>query len=526
MRKSLILFSIIFAGCSSADLPTEGSKPDATPIELPPTVLNVSTVAELRSAIVDAATRTQIVMAPGTYDLGNEGIRIENKNDLEISGAGRGKTIIKLGPAVAIGFNTAGTDSRITLNHFTIQGTLPSTVVTTAIGSDNDRVALNGATFSDLEIRDVGIGISIATPRGGQCSEINITDNLLDNIQDFPLPDGSTSGSGYGIHNVDCWHVKIADNVIRNADRHAIYQALEDGYRGSGVVIQHNLILDAATTPTIDRPYLVALVVARSKDVVVADNVIVGAAHEAMSLENYGPADTIKSPVGNVELINNIIIGARVADLYLTAPGDFIYWGNRSAHLAQAGMSGAMRITREGAGISAGLIEPDGLQGTQRVVSSSPAGLIFLLQGGALRALTTRFAPVTQSNPSGWPRSTMPGNAGAGFQDMAAGDGVVYYLANDRLSEVNPRGWVRRESPMPMPGTVAMGFSGSSLIVLAGGVLRSINPRDWSDRVIGAALGGTINGMAIFGATAYIMADDVITAMPLELPVTATTRIK
>jgi len=478
-------------------------------------VINVATVASLRSAIRNAEPFQQILIAPGVYDLGDEGLRIANKSDLEIFGAGRGKTIIRLGPNILTGFNTPGNVKRISIAHMTIQGTLPSNVATIAIGSDDDRVSLTGANFYDLEIRDVAVGISLTSPRGGQCSDINITGNSLDNLQDFVLPGGFTRGSGYGIHNENCWRVRIADNVIRNADRHAVYQALQTGYGGVGVVIENNLIVDHATTPSIDRWYLTALDVSRSQGVVVANNVIVASAHAAIGLGGYEPEHTgLRGPLRDVYLIGNAVLDAGEADIYFALPWSWVFWGNRFARRDASSMTGAPRVSAESGPSQGSLEDPKVFPRTQRVVSAPPFASTYVMQDGRLHALWNTYPRFSFRDPGEWPRTTMPG-VWTNFQDMAAGNGRLYVIADDRLTEVTPGTWTKRLAPFPLTSVSGMAVAGSSLYVLAGDRIHRIDPSSWSDAVVGARVEGQINGMAVYGGVAFIMADNVIRAVDL-----------
>lgn len=430
-------------------------------------------------------------------------------------GSGRGKTVLRLGPDLLIGFNTPGNVRRVRIAHMTIQGTLPARVATIAIGSDDDRVSLTGAAFFDLEIRDVAVGISLVSPRGGQCSAISITGNYLDNIQDFLLPGGFTRGSGYGIHNENCWHVRIADNVIRNADRHSIYQALQSGYGGSGVVIENNLILEHARTPSIDRWYLIALSVARSRSVIVANNVIIDPAHAAIGFEGYEPEDqTLRGPVQDNYFIGNTVLGAGDSDVYLTLPWSWVFWGNQFAHRDAMGMAGTPRVTRAGAGNNGVLADPNGFPQTQRVVSAPPFTATYVMQGGKLHSLWSAYGSFSQPSPETWPRSTMA-EGWTNFQDMTTGNGMVYVLADDRLTEVAPGSWAKRTAPFPLTSVHGMAFEGSALYAVAGERIHRINPATWSDQVVGPPIAGRVNGVARYGSMLYVMANNSITTVDL-----------
>jgi len=478
-------------------------------------VINVSTVTSLRSAIRNAEPFQQILIAPGVYDLGDEGLRIADKSDLEIFGSGRGQTAIRLGPNALTGFNTPGNVKRLSIAHMTIQGTLPSNVATAAIGSDDDRVSLTGANFYDLEIKDVAVGISLTSPRSGQCSDISITGNSLDNIQDFVLPGGFTRGSGYGIHNENCWRVRIADNVIRNADRHAIYQALQTGYGGVGVIIENNLILDHASTPAIDRWYLTALDVWRSQGVVVANNVIVGPAHAGMGLGGYETEDSgPRGPLRDVYFIGNTVLGAGQADVHFGLAWSWLFWGNRFGNRDAGGMTGNPRLTSESGRPLGALEDPKGFPRTQRVVSAPPFSSTYVLQDGKLHALWNGYQRFAFADPAEWPRTTMPGTW-TEFVDMTAGNGRLYVIANDRLTEVTPGTWAKRVAPFPLNSVNGMAIAGSFLYVLAGDRIHRIDPTTWSDTIVGARVEGRINGLAVYGGLAFIMADNVIRAVDL-----------
>ncbi len=294
---------LVLMGCAEAPaIPTDPMTPKALSFATAATnVVQVSTVAQLRAAVRNAVPNTAITVAAGTYDLGNEGIKIEEKNGLDISGAGIGQTVIKTGSGAAYGFELVGRVSNLSVAHLSIQGTLPAQTNTHALAGGSYRMSLSGARYFDLDIRNVAVGISVGNSSVGGCTNVQITGNYLTNIQDFLKPDGTTPGSGYGIHNDGCTATRIADNVIRDADRHSIYQA--GGYQQPGpgsVVIEHNLIINHAKTSSLNATWLVAIVVARSSNVVVANNVIVNPYHDALSIETAGPY-----AVNNVRLINN-----------------------------------------------------------------------------------------------------------------------------------------------------------------------------------------------------------------------------
>jgi len=517
-RQSLLALSIAVLTVSCSGEATSPSASGAAPSEVPRNavaLVEVSSVAALRAAIRDAEPNQRILIAPGTYNLGNQGLRIESKRDLEIFGSGRGRTTLLLGPDVLTGIDTPGNIQRLSIAHLTIRGTLPSSVQTTAIGTGDDRVSMTGVRFFDLEIADVAVGISTVSPRGGQCSDISITGNFLDNMQDFVLPGGFTRGSGYGIHNENCWRVRIADNVIRNADRHSIYQALQSGYGGTGVVIENNLIIDHATTPSIDRSYLIALSVARSQNVIVAHNVIVAPAHDALGLEGYEPdAEGLRGPVRDIYFIGNTVLGAKGSDVYVTQPWSWVFWGNRFAQ-RDAAVTNVPTVSRVNAGLHSVLADPAAFPQTQRVVAPAPFTATYVMQAGRLHSLWSGYSSFATMSPGAWPRSTMP-ESWPGFQDMTAGRGRIYVLADNRVTEIVPGSWSRRAAPFTFTSVTGMAFAGSSLYVVAEGRIHRIDPTSWSDQIVGPALSGRINGVAQHANVLYVMMDNAITPIDLS----------
>jgi parallel beta helix pectate lyase-like protein len=293
---------------------------------------SVSTVAELRSAIASARTGATVSITPGTYDIGTRPLRIEGKRSLQIIGAGAGKTIIRASASAPFIFELAGSNNNLEIAGMTLMGASRLTKNTHGLASGSDRMNLTHARFHDLDIRNVAVGISVVGSGNGYCDDVQITTNTLNNIQDVMKPDGVTSGSGYGIHNDGCTNVRIAGNTIRNADRHSIYQA--SAYQpgrpaaSGSIVIDSNRIIDHGMTSSLNNEWQVALVVARSSNVVISRNEIINSNFDAISIED--PSEEKRGyAVRNVSLIDNTVRGARTADVFLTAAGTFTSRGNR-----------------------------------------------------------------------------------------------------------------------------------------------------------------------------------------------------
>ena len=490
---------LVLAGCAEAsDIPTDAIAPKALSLATAYTnVVQVSTVDQLRAAVRNAVPGTSITVAAGTYDLGNQGIKIEEKNGLDISGAGIGRTVIKTGRRAAYGFELVGRVANLSVAHLSIEGALPADTNTHALASGSYRVSLNGARYFDLDIRNVAVGISVANSSVAGCTNVQITGNYLTNIQDHFQPDGTTSGSGYGIHNDGCTAVRIADNVIRDADRHSIYQAR--GYQQAGpgsVVIEHNLIIDHAKTSSLNATWLVALVVARSSNVVVANNVIVNPYHDALSIETAGPY-----VVNNVCLINNTVLGGREMDILFEAGGTYTMSGNRFFHRDATNFTTSPTVRRWGAGVSGSLVEPAPYVGTKALASSAPFTTMFAMVGTVLGKGT----PVYNTDPATWPMTANVAVRWTQFEDMAANGGIAYVANGRKLTEVNGATWALRTASWTLPGQTMLGYGDNGLIALSGGRFGKIDPASLNPTTYAVPGSGTINGMALFGGYAYLM---------------------
>lgn len=295
----------------------------------------IATVGDLRAAIASARAGSRVSIPAGTYNIGSTPLRIEEKRNVQIVGAGEGRTIIRASGSAPFIFELAGSNDGLTVANMTLEGASRLSRNTHALASGSDRMNLTHARFHDLEIRNTAVGISVVGSGNGYCDDVQITSNNLDNIQEVMKSDGTTSGSGYGIHNDGCTNVRIAGNTIRNADRHSIYQAsaYQPGRpQASGsVVIDGNTIIDHGRTSLTNNEWKVALVVARSANVVVSNNQIINPYHDAISIEDPSEENGGYS-VRNIRLVDNTVRDPHAADIFLTAAGNFVSQGNRFIH--------------------------------------------------------------------------------------------------------------------------------------------------------------------------------------------------
>jgi hypothetical protein len=367
-------------------------------------------VSDLRAAIAGARAGSRVNIPAGVYNIGNTPIRIEDKRNVVISGAGEGRTVIQAGASAPFILELAGTNTNLTVANMSLYGASRLAKNTHGLAEGPDRMTLTGGRFHNLDIRNVAVGISVVGSGTGYCDNVQITGNHLDNIQEVFTPTGTTSGSGYGIHNESCTNVRIADNVIRNADRHSIYQAKAyqpDRPPATGsIVIEHNLIINHASTSALNREFLVAIVVARSSNVTVAHNVIVNPYHDAISIEDP-LSEAASYVVKNVKVIDNAVLGSRGSDIFLTATSGTLS-GNRFFHAGSSGEPASTSVRRDGKGMIGRLTNQPFTGSSQTVV-----------------AVSTRDA--IRRNP--------PGNGPV--HGMAAYNGKVYVYSGSCFYEVD-----------------------------------------------------------------------------------------
>lgn len=479
------------------------------PLNWSPASQQAGNVAWLRAAINNAPANSTVNIPAGTYDLGSTSLKVIDKNNVQILGAGVGQTIIRGNGSAHMIIELENSNVNLTVAHLSIRGGGNSMDnATHGLASGTNHLNLYGARFFDLDIQDVSVGISIVGNGTGYCNDVQITGNYLDNIQDRFLVPGSTSGTGYGIHNDGCTQVRIADNVIKNVDRHSIYQAkaYQPDRPGPGsIVIEHNLIIDHARTSSIDEDWTVALVVARSANVVVANNVIINPYQDAISIENEtgngGPW-----VVNNVRLIGNTILRPRGADVFLTAGGSFTYWGNRSFHSDATVDPSTPFVRKDVYGlINGSLDEPSGMTGTQGLWTPSPFATTYFTQNNLLQSATIAY----NSDPSTWAKtsSSLPWTS---FEAMTASPSMVYVVNNRKVVEVNPTTQVPRLSSTILPAKSLIAYADGSVIVASGSSLYQVNLSTLVATPSPIPGTGPIRGMVGWGTKIYLVSGSCV----------------
>ena len=392
---------------------------------------------DLHQAILEAADRTIIALGPGTFVMTGHGswdygAILQDKTDLVVRGAGREETIVSLPADLDFGFYIESRLRNVTLEGFSIVGTLPLAVNTHAIGNYTGpgyTSDVSGLTIRNLAIRDVAVGISLATWTEGSYGDVLVTGNILEHLI------GTESGWGYGIHADNPSGVRIVGNYIRNAGRHGLY--FGRSRVGADILIDGNFVYEHDRDALNPLRVASALVCARSSDVRLLFNTVLDPVPYAMSVE---PDETYGWPTEDVVLVGNRILGARDGGLW-------IYTGEAHAAL------GNTVVQRDGNPFSdyryeltdgSALVPPDPRWADDDGVFDHIARWgadVFVLKNGVL----DRLRPFPDAGEADWSYVSGPEDWSgarylrAGPSPESAGAGVLYIgLAGGGFQRVDP----------------------------------------------------------------------------------------
>jgi hypothetical protein len=394
-----------------------------------------------------------------------------------------------------------------------------------AVAMHQDRTTIvSGLTFTDLDIRDVKNGIGVygndSSAFSGSCNGFTVYSSYFENMI------GSTSGHGYGIDNEGCINARITENEIRSAGRHSIYQS-----HGRGpVTIDHNLIINhrcgtlsnhtcSNAGSVTGNENLVALVVARTANVVVAHNVILNPFADAMSAELD---DVDGRPTPNIRFIHNTVWNTHARDLYIsTLTADPVQiWGNVAVHSGSSGASGLdFRGTNYAAPTARWLNTQVFDAVRETVYNSYPYS--FVMQNDYLHEVNTSYNQ-NFDNYSYWTYTGVTSQNFSGFGAMVAGNGVAYVMDGGTLQKLIPnRTGTQTTWSSSASGTTWSSFQGMAwttnsnpsdvgyLFVVAGNALYQVNPSTWGQTQGITNWAGT-QGVTAFSNNAYIMQNNTV----------------
>jgi len=275
-------------------------------------VITVTPDDDLRAIVESAPADSVISLTAGTFNLApqapfDQGILIQNKSGLTITGQGWDETTIKLTAADAkFGFYIGSNVSNLTIENLRIEGTYPPSVGNYAIGNYSGTTNVSNVTFRNLQIEDFASGIDVNTGLGGAYDGVTITGCHVVNAY------GEDAGWGYGIHLGNVTNALVSNNLIQDGTRHSIY--ISRAAANSNVTISGNYIVDHHfDLGHKDRWYTAALVCSRASDVRIVDNILVNTRTIGISIE---PDEIEGWPTEDIVLLNNQVIAEHYVGIW------------------------------------------------------------------------------------------------------------------------------------------------------------------------------------------------------------------
>lgn len=433
--------------------------------------------ANLATIIASARNNSAIKLAAGTYHLRaqkphQQGVLIEKKRGLIISGAGKDKTTIKLASDVDVGFLIGSGVEDLKIEHLHIEGTPPLKTNTAGIGSTSQCTDVRNVTLTNLKVDHVAIGIFIATSNG-QVRDIKITNNTVSQTI------GTEAGWGYGIHTRKVGNVLIARNYIEHATRHSIY--VRESPPRSKLVVEDNFILNHDLLGKNPRWYCAALNCPSSHAITrIANNFFINT--NAVGIAVMTTAD-------DMALVNNQIIGEHYIGIWPVTGQTHTAVGNSILlHTKPANPKWAHKISS--------FDWPNNKETTSRLETPNArwqqpdfvcqlAGSLYIMKDGSL----DRIDPESwqfQTSPIKW--SDVKGICSV-KNVRGSGTDRLYVVTATGLSEVNPQTWESKQQAGDWSTARLVAATADRVHILKQGTLHSLDlktlktsqgKQDWS----------------------------------------------
>tara|TARA_R100001369_G_scaffold78796_2_gene108606 strand:- start:4138 stop:5691 length:1554 start_codon:yes stop_codon:yes gene_type:complete len=236
---------------------------------------------------INSLASYQTLFIEENYKLTNS-LTITSKSNIRITGGG--KLFFSSAPSSAYIFNLVGTIDNLEIDNLTLIGDNNAGSSQYAIGNASGQTISN-TRFHDLNISNINVGISHNADTSGSWTNGLCYNNYLENIL------GTSAGSGYGIFMSKAYNLKVVNNTINNASRHAIYQGRGDNVN---LLIEGNIIVNHRKDVYDGSPRM-AISCARSSNVTISNNKF---------LDCYdGQIDVVQDTSSSASVSNILIIG-------------------------------------------------------------------------------------------------------------------------------------------------------------------------------------------------------------------------
>jgi len=451
----------------------------------------VTPTDNLSAIIASARNNSVIKLTAGIFHLQpqqphQQGVLIQNKRGLIITGSGREQTIIKLASGIDVGFLIDSKVEDLKIENLHIQGTPPLTTNTAGIGSTSICSEVRNVILTNLRIDQVAVGIFMATNKG-PVRNVQIKNNIIANTI------GTEAGWGYGIHTRNIGNVEIAHNYIEHATRHSIY--VRESPANFKLIVQDNFILNHDLNGKNPRWYCAAMNCPDNRGVTrISDNYFINS--NAVGI-------AVMLTAKDLELVNNQIIGEHYIGIWPVtgethkALGNSIVLHSKPAHPEWCHKinffdwpNGKETTSR---------LEPPHTRWEQPDFICKLAGDLYIMKDGRLDRITPNTWAF-QSSPQNW--SNVMGMC-AVENVRGSGLGKLYIITETGFFEVNPESWEVAEKTGDWSGTRFVAATNHHIHILKGSTLHSMNlttleiassSHDWS----------TVQWMCAWGNQLYL----------------------
>jgi hypothetical protein len=440
-------------------------------------VINLTPSDDIVNCIREAGDNTRIHLGPGDYVIENAAIYLENKSNFTIEGDGNETRVIFVRndlSSTSPGFRLLYNLSNITIQNFSIVG-VPryknKDYYIRGIGNEQGAQNINGITVRSMDINSVAVGISFGGG-GSDVRNVTICNNRISDIY------GVFTDTGAGIKTSFVHGVKIEGNFIENATRHSIYQANEPLPEGSDpmIEIKNNFVLNHGMN-NIYSEFSSAICIARTRGVVVSNNIVMNSKSVSISVEFDERDSAIPTPVQNIHLINNQIVGGHTHGIWMNTGTEEIpnyELGNRIILYPGVNKEKILLENHEYNGSPTILTPPNGNDNWSRdnwTYTTYYNNNTYLINNNSnilykIESLSWNYS----TSHSNW----------FDTEGLTSIEDMLYIVQNGVLHEVNPTDWSYRYSTTNWGGTQYMSSANGYIHIVQNNILHRVNPSDLS----------------------------------------------
>jgi hypothetical protein len=438
--------------------------------------------SNLKTIIESAGSNTRVLLYPGDFYVSSS-INITKKKNFSIVGYGNSQTKIYISPYVDICFKIKDSVTNLTIEDVLMQVAGNMQTNTHAIGSNGGVKGVNGVLIQDNYINNVAVGISVGGGYYGDYQNVIVKNNIIENA----TYSNNLSGQGYGIHSDNTKNLIVESNYINKAGRHSIYVG-----RGDGITISRNLILNNDWNNT-QNDNIVALAIARSRNVKVVDNLIFNSYATAISAE-YD--DVYSEPTDEIYFINNRVVGGRANCFFINQTTGCVFMFS-NFFIPHPGTNGSL-ITPGYSYQICNFLSNYPIQGLTRI-----GGYYYFVSNNYLHkcVFSNNFISIIQTSPINW--FNFSGITGLSY--VTIGD-KIFIVQNSVLHRINTSTLLYESlSSAIWSGPISLSAANGKLIIIQNNSMHRVDPLSLNYDYISPTNWSNTQAMEAWGDYVYIL---------------------